>query len=99
MHGVALAGSVLASQWLRRELAAYMDTPSLALDAWLRQNIKKRTRTSLRGQKRRSVCVSSDSTDRDIMKLGIGFTQATAEVASPLLVYIDILALLYILHA
>ena len=37
--------------------------------------------------------------DRNMMKLGIGFTQETAEVSSPLLVYIDLLALLYILHA
>ena len=34
-----------------------------------------------------------------MMKLGIGFTQETAEVSSPLLVYIDLLALLYLLHA
>ena len=33
------------------------------------------------------------------MKLGIGFTQETAEASGPLLVYIDPLALLYILHA
>ena len=33
-----------------------------------------------------------------MMKLGIGFTQATAEVSSPLLVHIDFLALLYILR-
>ena len=36
------------------------------------------------------------------MKLGIGFTQETAqEVSSPLLlfVYIDLLALIFILHA
>ena len=39
MHGVAEAGSVRASQWLRREHAAYMATPLLALDAWLSQNI------------------------------------------------------------
>ena len=44
MHGVAEAGSVPASQWLRREHAAYMATPLLALDAWLSQNIKIRTR-------------------------------------------------------
>ena len=44
MHGVAEAGSVRASQWLRREHSAYMTTPLLALDTWLSQNIKKRTR-------------------------------------------------------
>ena len=44
MHGVAEAGSVRASQWLRREYAANMVTPLLVLDAWLSQNIKKRTR-------------------------------------------------------
>ena len=33
------------------------------------------------------------------MKLGIGFTEETAEVSSPLLVYIDLLAFLDILHA
>ena len=44
IHGVAEAGSVRASQWLRREHTAYMATPLLALDAWLGQNLKKRTR-------------------------------------------------------
>ena len=34
-----------------------------------------------------------------MMKLGIGFTQERAEVSSPLLVYLDILASFYILHA
>ena len=34
-----------------------------------------------------------------MMKCGIGFTQETAEVTSPLLDYIDVLALLYLLHA
>ena len=33
------------------------------------------------------------------MKLGIGFTQETAEVNSALLVYTDLLALLYLLYA
>ena len=58
MHDVAEAGSVRASQWLRREHAAYVTIPLLALDAWLSRNNKKRTRnvswwadyrTSLRG--------------------------------------------------
>ena len=44
MHGVAEAGSVRAPQWLRGENAANMDTPLLALDAWLSKNMKKRTR-------------------------------------------------------
>ena len=44
MHGVAEAGSVRVSQWLRREHAAYMATPLLALDAWVSRNIKKRAR-------------------------------------------------------
>ena len=39
MHGVAEAGSVRASQGLRRENAAYMVTPLLAVDAWLRLNM------------------------------------------------------------
>ena len=34
-----------------------------------------------------------------MMKLGIGFTRQTAQASGPLLVYIDLLALLYILHA
>ena len=38
MHGVAEAGSVRTSKWLRREHAAYMATPLLALDAWLSQH-------------------------------------------------------------
>ena len=33
------------------------------------------------------------------MKFGIGFTQETAEVSSPLLDYIDLLTLLHLLHA
>ena len=33
------------------------------------------------------------------MKFGIGFTQETAEVSSPLSVYTDLLAFLYLLHA
>ena len=44
MHGVAKTGTVRAFQWLRTEHAAYMATPLVALDAWLSQNIKKRTR-------------------------------------------------------
>ena len=39
MHGVAEGGSMRASQWLRREHAAYMATPLLALDARLSQNV------------------------------------------------------------
>ena len=34
LHGVAEVGSVRVSQWLRKEHAAYMATPLLALDAW-----------------------------------------------------------------
>ena len=41
MHDVAEAGSVRASQWPRREHAAYVATPLLALNAWLSQNINK----------------------------------------------------------
>ena len=55
--------------------------------------------TSFRGQTRGSACVGSDLSYRNSMKFGIGFTQETAEVSSPLLVYIDLLALLYLLHA
>ena len=40
MHGVAQAGSVCASQWLRKEHAAHIATPLLALDAWLSPSIK-----------------------------------------------------------
>ena len=44
--------------------------------------------------------MGSDLSYRNIMlKFGIGFTQETAEVSSPFLVYIDLLALLYLLHA
>ena len=51
MHGVVEAGLVRAPQWLRREHAAYMTTPLLALDAWLGQNMKKiALETSFRGQ-------------------------------------------------
>ena len=44
MHGVAEAGSVRASLWLRREHAANLANPLLALNAWLSQSIKQRTR-------------------------------------------------------
>ena len=71
-----------ASQWLRREHAAYVDILLLALDAWLSQNIQKRLETSLRGQTRGSVCVGSDLSDRNMMKLEIGFTQKTAAVVT-----------------
>ena len=43
--------------------------------------------------------MGSDLSYRSIMmKFGIGVTQETAQVSSPLLVYIDLLALLYLLH-
>ena len=50
MRGVAEAGSVRACQWLRREHAAYIATPLLALDAWLSQTSRNTLGTSLRGQ-------------------------------------------------
>ena len=43
MHDIADAGSVRASQWLRRYHAVYMSTLYLALDAWLIHNFQKRT--------------------------------------------------------
>ena len=43
--------------------------------------------------------MGSDLSDRNMMKLGIGFTLETAEVSSPLLVCIDLLTVFYILHA
>ena len=43
-HGVAEAGSVRASKWLRRENGAYVATPLPTLDARLSQTINKRTR-------------------------------------------------------
>ena len=44
--------------------------------------------------------MGSDLSDRNMMKLGIGFTKETAEeVRRPLLVYMDLLALLYIPQA
>ena len=64
MHGVADAGSVRASQWLRREHAACMATPLLALHAWLSRNIKKRTRN-----------VSSWSDERVSLR-GLGFIRS-----------------------
>ena len=82
MHGVAEAGSVCASQWLREEHPAYMATPLLAVDAWYNQNIKNAFETSLRGQATGSVCVGSHVSDRNMMELGIGFTQEIAEVTS-----------------
>ena len=62
---------------------------------------------SLRGQTRGSVCVGSDLSDRNIydearnrIHARNGETEeTTAEVSSPLLVYINLLALLYVLHA
>ena len=43
--------------------------------------------------------MGSDLSHRNVIKFGIGITQGTAEVSDPLLVYIDFLALLYLLHA
>ena len=80
MHGVSEAGSVRATQWPRREHAAYMATPLLALDAWLTQKHQQTHSTRLIvARLEGSVCVDSDLSDRNIMKLGIGFTQETAE--------------------
>ena len=82
MHGVAEAGSVRASQCLRREHAAYMATLSLALDAWLNQNInKKGNRDVFSWPDYGSVCLGWDKFYRNnAMKFGIGFTQETPEV-------------------
>ena len=99
MHGVAEVDLLHASQWLRTEHAAYMTTPLLAPDAWLSQTSRHTLEASLRGQIGGSVCVGSDSSERNRMKLGIGFTEETEESSSPLLVNIDLLALLVILHA
>ena len=99
MHGVAETGSVRASQWLRREHAVYMANPLLALDAWLSQNMKKHTRNV------------SSWPDWRVCLRGLGFIRskyydearnrihARNGRSSPLLVYIDLLALLYLLHA
>ena len=40
--------------------------------------------TSFRGQTRVSVCMGSHLSHRNMTKAGIGFTQATAEMSSPL---------------
>ena len=45
------------------------------------------------------LCVGLGLSDLNMMELGIGFTQDTAAVSSPLLVYFDLVALLYILQA
>ena len=78
-----------------------MATPLLALDAWLSQTSRNTLGTSLGGQPKGSVCVGSALSYRNfMMKFGIGFTQETAEeVSSPLLAYIDLLALPYLLQA
>ena len=96
MHGVAESGSVRAAQLRRREYAAYMATCLLSINAWLSQKHQEiNSKRFVVG----SVCVSAELCDRNMIKLGIGFTQKTAEVSSPPLVYIDLLALLCILHA
>ena len=82
VHGVAEAVWLSARLSLATERnTAYMATPLLSLDAWLSQNIKKRTRNaSSRPDWRVALHVGSDSSDRSIMKLGIGFTPETTEV-------------------
>ena len=61
VYGEAEDGSVGTSQWLRREHAAYMATPLVALDALSNTNITSRStlEMSLRGQTGGSVWVGS----------------------------------------
>ena len=108
MHVVAKASSVRACQMLRRKHAAniwssliwpwmlgWVETARIALE------------TSLRGHIKGSVCVGSDLSDRntyDEARNWITATngetdQSTEVICSPLLVYINLLALLYVLHA
>ena len=92
----------------RREHAANI-WPSLCwpwMPGWVKTS-RNALETSLRGQTRGSVCVGSDVSDwniydeaRNRIHARNGETEETTEVvSSPLLVYIDFLALLYILHA
>ena len=108
MHVVAEAGSVRACELLRREHAANI-WPSLCwpwILGWVEAS-RNALETSLRGQTRGSVRVGSDLSDRNIydearnrIHARNGETkETTEEVSSPLLVYIYLLALLYVLHA
>ena len=108
MHVVAEAGSVRACQLLRRERAANI-CPSLCWP-WMLGGVetsRNAHETSHRGQTRESVCVGSDSSDRNIYDEARNRIHArnreteerTEEVSIPLLVYINLLAWLYVLHA
>ena len=107
MHVVAEAGSVCACHLLRREHAEKIWS-SLCWP-WMLGSVetsRNALETSLRGQTRGSVCVGSDLSDRNIYEARNriharnGVTEETTEVvSSPLLVYINLLALLYVLHA
>ena len=108
MHVVTEAGSVRACQLLRREHAANL-WPSLCWP-WTRGRVetsRNALETPYRGQTRWSVCVGSDLSDRNIydearnrIYARNGETEETTEVVSiPLLVYINLLPLFYVLHA
>ena len=85
MHGVE-AGSVRASQCYIKNMQHTWPPPCWPwMLGWVKTS-RNALKTSLRGQTRGSVCVGSDLSYRNIMtKFGIGFTQETAEVRSPLL--------------
>ena len=75
MYGIAEAGSARASQWLRRahaeDTVSYLAGPACLIS----QNIMRNAlNTSLHGQTKGLVGVCLDSSDRNLMKLGIGLT-------------------------
>ena len=108
MHAVEEAGSVRACRLLRREHAANI-WPSLCWPSMLGlvETSRNVLKTSLRAQNRVSVCVGLDLSDRNMydeprnrFHARNGETEETTEkVRSPVLIYINLLALLYVLHA
>ena len=111
MHVVAEAGSVRACQLLRREHAANI-WPSLCwpgMLGWV-ETSRNALEMPFRGQTKGSVCVDSDvsnrnipgiwwSSDSDSRKKRRNGEETTKVVSSPLFVCINLLALLYFLHA
>ena len=82
--------------------------PSACSECLVESKRKKNAlETSLRGQTRGSACMDSDLSDRSIYDKAWSRIHArngemkgtTEEVSSPLFVYINLLALLYVLHA
>ena len=75
MQGITEAGSVRASQQLRREHAEDTVSCLAGSECSISQNIMRNAlKTSLHGRTKGLVGVCPDLFDRNLIKLGIGFT-------------------------